>query len=220
MALVPALPPPDRHIQARNADAEQDIEHRPAEAGGQRHDGVAEARDGDVGDEVAEGVADGEDGEAEDGVADAEDDAEGFEDADDFVGDGGDPGDGDGEAEEAEERAGAWGVGGGGGEEKEGEGEGGGEEGVEAVEEEGGWGEGRGGVGPEDEDYEEGGGEDLGCDEPAVPVFGGGGKRCGGRVRGWGARFGVGCGGADAVVAVAALVGGAWFEAVGFVVRG
>ena len=126
MPLAPLAAPGDGHVQAADADAEQDVEHGSAEAGAQGHDRVAEAGDGDVGDEVAERVADGEDGEAEDGVRDAEDDAEGFEHADDFVGDGGDPGDGDGEAEEAEERAVGWRLGWGGQGEEEEERDGGG----------------------------------------------------------------------------------------------
>lgn len=102
---MPMLAIGNSHIQPAQADAEQDIEQRPAEASGKGHDRVAEFGDGNVGDEVAEGVADGEDGEAEGGVGDVEDDADGFEDADDFGGDGGDPGHADGEAEEAEEVA-------------------------------------------------------------------------------------------------------------------
>ena len=107
----------DEDVRSRQADAEQDVEHGPAEARGQRHDGVAELGDGDVGDEVAEGVADGEDGEAHDGVAHVADHGERFEGADDLGGDGGDPGDGDDEAGAGEERAEeGWAVGGGCGE--------------------------------------------------------------------------------------------------------
>lgn len=102
---MPMLPIRNSHIQPAQADAKQDVEQRPAEAGGEGHDWVAEFGDGDVGDEVAEGIADGEDGEAEDGVGDVEDDAERFEDGDDFGGDGADPGYADGEAEVAEEVA-------------------------------------------------------------------------------------------------------------------
>ena len=105
MLLVSSLAALDRQIQSAEADAEEDVQHGTAEAGAQRHDRIAEPRDRDIGDEVAQGVTDGEDGESEDGVADAQDDAEGFEDADDFVGDGGDPGDGDDESEEAEQVA-------------------------------------------------------------------------------------------------------------------
>lgn len=166
------IPISDHHVQPTNPNPQQDIQHGPSKTRTQRHNRIPQPRDGDIGDQIAEGVADGEDGEAEDGVADAEDDAEGFEDADDFVGDGGDPADGDDEAEEAEEEAVAWGVGGGGGEEEEGEGGEGAEEGVEGWEEEGTGGEVGVGVGPDEEDDEEGGGEDLGGDEPAVPLFG------------------------------------------------
>lgn len=102
MGLVRFL---DGHVEAAHADAEEDVEHGPAEAGGERHHGVSEAGYGDVGNEVAEGVPDCEDCEAENGVGDAEDDAEGFEDADDFIGDRRDPGDGDDEADEAEKEA-------------------------------------------------------------------------------------------------------------------
>lgn len=99
------------HVEAAEADSEEDVEHGPAEAGAQGHDGVAEAGDGDVGDEVAEGVADGEDGQAEEGVADVEDDADGLEEADDFGGYAGDPGDGDDKAQEGEDGAPwAWGL--------------------------------------------------------------------------------------------------------------
>lgn len=100
---MPLLSPADSHVQAAEADTQQDIQHGPSETSRQGHDRVAEASDGDVSDQIAEGVADREDGEAEDGVADVEDDAEGFEDADDLVGDGGDPGYADDEAEVAEE---------------------------------------------------------------------------------------------------------------------
>ena len=62
-------------VRAGDADAEEDVEHRPAEARGEAHGG-RERRDGDVGDEVREGVPDGEEGEADDGVGESEDEAE------------------------------------------------------------------------------------------------------------------------------------------------
>ena len=127
--MLPLLCAREAHIEPAHPDAQQDVEHGPAEAGAQRHDGETEPSDGDVCDEVAEGVSEGEDGEAEDGVAPVEDDADGFEDPDDFVGDGGDPGYGDGEADEAQRDVPLGGVGRGGEVEKEGEGDEGGEEG-------------------------------------------------------------------------------------------
>lgn len=95
----------DRDIHPRNADAEEDIKHRSTKASRERHDRETEFRDCDVRDKVAKGVSDGKDGETKDSIGDAEYDAKGFEDTNDFAGDGGDPGDGDGEAEEAEEGA-------------------------------------------------------------------------------------------------------------------
>lgn len=109
----------DEDVRTAQPDAEQDVEHGPAEARGQRHHRVAELGDGDVGDEVAEGVADGEDGEAHDGVAHVADHRERFEGADDLGGDGGDPGDGDDEAGAGEQGAEeGWAVGCGCGEEE------------------------------------------------------------------------------------------------------
>lgn len=169
---MPAIAISDHHVQTTDTNAQQNIQHRSSKTRAQRHNGVAQAGDSDVSDEIAEGVTDSEDGETEDGVADTEDDAEGFEDADDLVGDGGDPADADDEAEEAEEEAVARGFGGGGGEEEKAEGGEGADERVECWKEEGAGGEVRVGVGPDEEDDEEGGGEDLGGDEPAVPLFG------------------------------------------------
>ena len=98
MLALPLLRAQDGHVATPQPNPQEDIQHGSAEAGAQGHDGVTEAGDGDIGDEIAEGVAHGEDGEAEDGVGDVEDGAQGFEHADDFVGDGGDPRDGDDEA--------------------------------------------------------------------------------------------------------------------------
>lgn len=112
MFPLATLSAPDQDITPAETYSKQDIEHGPAEAGGEGHDGVAELGDGDVGDEVAEGVADGEDGQAHDGVGHVEDDGEGFEGADDLGRDGGDPGDADDEAAEAEDGAVGLGAGG------------------------------------------------------------------------------------------------------------
>ena len=62
--IMPMLALCENHIRPTQANAQEDIQHRAAEARGERHDREAEARDCNVCDEVAEGVADGEDGEA------------------------------------------------------------------------------------------------------------------------------------------------------------
>lgn len=170
---LPLLGAEDGHVAAAQADAEQDVEHGPAEAGAQRHDGVAEAGDGDVGDEIAEGVADREDGEPEDGVRDVEDGAERLEDADDFVGDGGDPCDGHDEAQVADQVAVPRGFVGRRQQEEQQEADEGTDEAVQRWEDEISGVEGGGGVGPEDEDNEERGGDELGAEEPAIPGAGG-----------------------------------------------
>ena len=63
--------------RARDADAEEDVEHRAAEAGGEAHDG-REDGDGHVRDEVGERVPDREDGDADDGVREPKDEPEGL----------------------------------------------------------------------------------------------------------------------------------------------
>ena len=103
--VLPVLRARHRHVQPTQADAQQDVQHRPAKAGRQGHDRVAEARDRDVGDEIAERVAHREHRQPEDGVGHVEHDADRLDHADDLVRNRADPRNAHEKADEAEHEA-------------------------------------------------------------------------------------------------------------------
>ena len=75
MLVMPMLSLGKDHVRPTQPNAQEDVQHRPAEASRQRHDGKSEARDCNVCNEVAETVTHSEDGESKDRVRHIQDDA-------------------------------------------------------------------------------------------------------------------------------------------------
>ena len=98
----------DGNIAATNSNAEQDIQHRTAEACGERHDRESKTGNCDVGYKVSKRIADGKDSETKDGVAHVQYDSECLQHSNHLVGNRAYPSNADSEAKVAQDCSPAW----------------------------------------------------------------------------------------------------------------
>jgi hypothetical protein len=98
----------DRNIATADSNAKQDIQHRTAEACGERHDRESKTGNCDVGYKVSKRIADGEDGETEDSVAHVQYDSECFQHSNHLVGNRAYPSNADSKAKVAQECSPTW----------------------------------------------------------------------------------------------------------------